>query len=155
MMAHLAPVGAPGSARTSCRAWLKYMALPACRLCRRVPTRCRRALQRCAACWILHARIHTWRWRWPLKGRTSPDGGLMQPPPGVGRLLARLDGLGYPYLPVGVAENERSLMLTFGPSFRLNLPPGISKMDRDKQASVQVMTAIASQLPEALRGQYA
>ncbi len=54
------------------------------------------------------------------EGQDLPDGRLMQPPPGVGRLLARLDGLGYPYLPVGVAENERSLMLTFGPPFRLN-----------------------------------
>ncbi len=88
------------------------------------------------------------------EGMDNPAGGLMRPHPGVGRLLALLDGLGYPIFPVGVSEEAASLVLSFGPSMCLALQPGLDPAQRDRQAADQVMQAIAARLPAALRGDY-
>jgi hypothetical protein len=88
------------------------------------------------------------------EGQDNPAGGLMRPHPGVGRLLALLDGLGYPFIPVGVAEDEHSLVISFGRSFHLALPSGLAAAQRDRQAADQVKQAIAALLPTALHGEY-
>jgi 1-acyl-sn-glycerol-3-phosphate acyltransferase len=88
------------------------------------------------------------------EGQDSPDGRLMHPHPGVGRLLMLLAGHGYPVFPVGVFEDGCALVLNFGPPFSLVLPPDGNPGQRDRQAAQQVMAAIAALLPVTLRGVY-
>jgi hypothetical protein len=88
------------------------------------------------------------------EGQDTPGGALMRLHPGAGRLLDQLAKLGYAFIPVGVFEDETALCLRFGPTFHLRLPPGLSSAERDRQAADRVMTALAEQLPEELRGVY-
>ena len=81
------------------------------------------------------------------EGQDNPAGGLMRPHPGVGRLISILNNLGYSIVPLGIAEDDHSLILSFGPPFQLDLPAGLSPAQLDRQAADQVMTAIAAQLP--------
>jgi hypothetical protein len=89
------------------------------------------------------------------EGQDNPAGGLMRPHPGVGRLMSILGGLGYPFIPVGIAEDDQHLVLNFGHPFQLRLPFGLTPSQRDTQAAEQVLKAIASLLPLPLRGEYA
>jgi hypothetical protein len=88
------------------------------------------------------------------EGRDHPAGVLMQPPPGVGRLLAILDSMGYALVPVGVYERSQKLVLSFGNPLRLFPQDAPDRNQRDKQIANQVMMAIARQLPTKLRGDY-
>ena len=88
------------------------------------------------------------------EGQDNPGGGLMRPHPGVGRFLAHLARLGYPFYPAGVYEGMGSLILSFGPPFRLELPASLSKDEIDQCTSQEVMQAIARQLPDGLRGEF-
>lgn len=85
------------------------------------------------------------------EGQDSLDGALMRPPAGVGRLLLLLAGMGYLCCPVGVYEEETTLVLNFGPAFSLAAPDG---MERDRWAADNAMQHIAPLLPERLRGAY-
>ncbi|MBN2548903.1 MAG: 1-acyl-sn-glycerol-3-phosphate acyltransferase [Anaerolineales bacterium] len=89
------------------------------------------------------------------EGRDHPAGELMPPPPGVGRLLAMLDGFGYPIVPIGVSEDQHRLILTFERPFHLTLPKDLNPTQRDEQAAEQVMKEIAALLPAELQGAYA
>ena len=71
----------------------------------------------------------------------------MRPHPGVGRLLALLDKIGYLFHPVGVSEDDDSLVLNFGAPFHLTLPDGLGTEQRDYQAADQVMGTIKMLLP--------
>ena len=73
-------------------------------------------------------------------------GGLGQPPEGAGEFIALLVQAGLPVLPVGVAEAEGRLRVSFGPLFVPEIPPERSR--RDQTVAHQVMAAIASQLPQ-------
>lgn len=88
------------------------------------------------------------------EGRDHPAGVLMQPPPGVGRLLAILDSMGYSLVPVGVYEKSQKLVLSFGNPFKLTHQDAPDRNRRDRQIANQVMMAIAKQLPIELRGNY-
>lgn len=82
------------------------------------------------------------------EGMDSPDGdGLIIPPPGVGRMLAKLAERGCWFYPVGVVEEAKAFVLNFGPRFRLE---GME----DRQVSDQAMRAIAELLPRRIRGVY-
>jgi len=72
-------------------------------------------------------------------------GGLGQPPEGVGRFIALLVQIGFPVLPVGVAEAEGRLRVSFGPLFVPEIPP--ARDERDQIVARQVMAAIVRQLP--------
>jgi 1-acyl-sn-glycerol-3-phosphate acyltransferase len=89
------------------------------------------------------------------EGQDPTGGGLMHPHPGVGRMLARLAGLGCVFHPVGVYENSPELVLDFGPRLLMSLPYGMSPGEIDSLAADAVMRAIAARLPESLRGVYA
>nr|MBC7245390.1 hypothetical protein [Chloroflexota bacterium] len=89
------------------------------------------------------------------EGRDSPDGSLIEPPPGSGRLLLHMANLGLKVLPVGVAEVDGVLTASFGPPFTLGSWPELSKEEQDRQASSQVMAAIGAQLPPTLWGVFA
>jgi hypothetical protein len=73
------------------------------------------------------------------------SGGLGQPPKGAGEFIALLVRAGLPVLPVGVAELEGRLRVSFGPLFLPELPP--DRGGRDRAVARQVMAAIARQLP--------
>ena len=88
------------------------------------------------------------------EGRDSPDGSLIEPPPGTGRLLLHMARHGLSVLPVGVAEIDRVLTARFGPPFALGSWPELNKKEQDRWASAQVMTAIGMQLPPALWGAF-
>ena len=88
------------------------------------------------------------------EGGDSPDGTLMQPPSGAGRLMLHLAGHGLPFLPVGVSEVDGVLIAGFGPLFVLEAQPGVARDDLDRAASSRVMAAIGALLPGKLRGVY-
>lgn len=88
------------------------------------------------------------------EGRDSPDGSLIEPPPGAGRLILHLAVHGLPLLPVGVAEVDGVLTARFGQPFQLRGPDERDRKELDRLASAQVMTAIGAQLPRELWGVY-
>jgi hypothetical protein len=88
------------------------------------------------------------------EGHDSPDGSLVEPPVGTGRLLLHLAEHGLPLLPVGVAEVDGVLTACFGPLFELQVARGRDRKGVDRLASTQVMTAIGALLPHELRGRY-
>jgi hypothetical protein len=88
------------------------------------------------------------------EGRDSPDGSLVKPPPGVGRLILHLAERGLPLLPVGVAEVDGVLIARFGQPRQLHTPKEPDRKELDRLVSAQVMTAIGAQLPQELWGLY-
>jgi 1-acyl-sn-glycerol-3-phosphate acyltransferase len=85
------------------------------------------------------------------EGQDTPTGALMQPHPGVGRLLALLGETGATFHPVGVYETER-LVLSCGRPFALENFP---RTGRDQAAAALVMRHIAELLPPFLQGDFA
>ena len=88
------------------------------------------------------------------EGQDTPGGRLMQPAAGAGRFLLLLAQHGYPLYPVGVYEAAGSLCLSFGPAYRLEVPPGLTRAESDRCVGEVVMRAIAGLLPEGLRGEF-
>lgn len=88
------------------------------------------------------------------EGQDNPAGGLMRPHPGVGRLLAHLMGMRFVLVPVGVYEDEQQLILNWGSGFQAVISEGLAPAEIDHRTADQVMQAIASLLPETLRGAY-
>jgi hypothetical protein len=88
------------------------------------------------------------------EGRDSPDGSLIEPPAGTGRLLLHLTEAGLPMLPVGVSEVDDVLTARFGQLFQLRVSGTRDRKELDRLASAQVMTAIGAQLPRELWGMY-
>lgn len=85
------------------------------------------------------------------EGGDTPGGVLTPPPSGSGRFLWHLARRGLRLLPVGAFEDEGRLCLRFGQPFKMTAarPEPI-----DDNASRLVMSAIATCLPERLRGPY-
>lgn len=77
------------------------------------------------------------------EGRDTP-GLLGAPPPGAGTFVALLVAAGLPVLPVGVAEADGRLRVSFGAPFVPEIPR--SRAARDRATIDQVMAAIARQL---------
>jgi hypothetical protein len=88
------------------------------------------------------------------EGRDHPSGVLMQPPPGIGRLVTILDNMGFSLVPVGFFEKNRTPVVSFGEPFKINRADMPERSQRDLLAANQVMQAIARQLPLNLRGIY-
>lgn len=88
------------------------------------------------------------------EGRDSPDGALQLPPPGVGRLLLLLAGLGLPFLPVGIYEHQDRCNVHFGAPYHLAVAAELPSSERDQQASRAVMLRLAELLPIHLRGAF-
>lgn len=89
------------------------------------------------------------------EGMDMPGGQLSWPPAGAGRLIASLSDLGFPVTPVGAYEQCGAFWLHFGPAFRLQVPAALPAEEKDRFVARTVMTAIARQLPEPLRGEFA
>ncbi len=88
------------------------------------------------------------------EGEDEKLGSLQMPHPGTGRLMLALAKYGLEVVPAGIYESAGSLCVRFGPPFYLRPESGSSADEADRQASCQVMGAIASLLPEQLRGEF-
>jgi len=77
------------------------------------------------------------------EGRDVPVG-LDEPPEGAGEFITLLVKAGLPVLPVGIAEPEGRLCVSFGPLFVPEIPP--DRAERDRTVVRQVMAAIESAL---------
>ncbi len=88
------------------------------------------------------------------EGGDQPGGVLHLPAPGAGRFALLLAAQGFPILPVGAFEEAGEFCLNFGPSYRLQLPPGLAAKEKDRRAAQVLMSAIAAQLPARLRGEF-
>lgn len=88
------------------------------------------------------------------EGRDFPGGVLGWPPPGVGRFILHLAGLGLDIAPIGVYEEDGALCLSFGPHYRPEVPIRLPPDERDRAVGRIVMDHIANQLPLRLRGEF-
>ena len=88
------------------------------------------------------------------EGGDQPGGLLNWPPAGAGRFILLLADLGFPLLPVGCFEEAGAFCLRFGEAYRLQMPPNPGTDEKDRQCAQTVMSAIAAQLPEHLRGEF-
>ena len=88
------------------------------------------------------------------EGMDMPGGLPGAPPPGVGRFVRQLARYCGEIVPVGVYEERQNLCLNFGAGIQLSSRGDANPEETDRQTSAQVMKAIASLLPEDLRGAY-
>ena len=86
------------------------------------------------------------------EGGDQPSGLLNMPPAGAGRFIALLAEQGFPILPVGCFEEAGAFCLHFGKAYELQTPYNLAPDEKDRQAALIVMAAIATLLPERLRG---
>jgi hypothetical protein len=89
------------------------------------------------------------------EGADQVGGKLSAPAPGVGRFGLLLAGSGSAFVPVGAYESDGAFCLHFGPAYRLSVPSGSSKDEKDRAAAEIMMRHIALLLPEGLRGEFA
>jgi 1-acyl-sn-glycerol-3-phosphate acyltransferase len=89
------------------------------------------------------------------EGRNHPDAVLGPLPPGVGRFVARLAPACQGILPAGIFETDDHLCVQFAAPYCLDVPAGLSGDALDAHVGQVVMRAIAAQLPDHLRGEYA
>ncbi len=82
-------------------------------------------------------------------------GPLEEPRPGTGLFLATLARRGHPFLPVGLWEEDSAFCIRFGAPFHLELAPGLSREDEDRETSARIMLAIGRLLPPSYHGAYA
>jgi hypothetical protein len=75
---------------------------------------------------------------------------LILPPVGIGRVLSAFDRKGIALVPAGVFENEGRLHVTFAEA----LPRGSLCRLSDEESATTVMEAIASLVPERMRGPF-
>jgi hypothetical protein len=89
------------------------------------------------------------------EGRTGKDLSLCQPPPGTGLFLLLLTHDAMPCLPVGVFEDDDSVLtVRFGPPFPLHVPRNTPREARDRAAARTVMVEIGKLLPPRMWGEY-
>ncbi len=88
------------------------------------------------------------------EGGDQPGGLLNMPPAGAGRFIALLAEQGFPILPVGCYEEAGAFCLHFGQPYRLQVAHNLQPDEKDCQAAKIMMSAIAAQLPERLRGSF-
>jgi hypothetical protein len=88
------------------------------------------------------------------EGADSPSGQLQPPPAGAGRLLALLSKRGLAWLPMGIYEADGALHVKFGSVIDAAISQ-VQHTDLDRKMAEKAMSAIATCLPERLRGPYA
>jgi hypothetical protein len=89
------------------------------------------------------------------EGYDSPDGRLMLPPAGAGRMVYHLCRSGRLVLPAGLYEMDGQLCLCLGTPYTLETPSNLNPTDLDLYVRQQVMAKVAGLLPESLRGLFA
>jgi hypothetical protein len=88
------------------------------------------------------------------EGGDQPGGRVNWSPPGAGRFVLLLAEQGFPLLPLGCFEEAGEFCLRFGAPYLLQVPCDLDPDGKDRRAAQTVMAAIASQLPECLRGEF-
>ncbi len=88
------------------------------------------------------------------EGRDFPNAVLGWPPSGTGRLLEQLFKTIENVIPVGVYEENDQQVVHFGKPILLKKKEYSNDEEEDSDISGQVMKAIASLLPEHLRGDF-
>ncbi|HWQ84408.1 MAG TPA: hypothetical protein VN363_07570 [Anaerolineales bacterium] len=88
------------------------------------------------------------------EGEDEELGILKMPHPGTGRFMLLLAQSGLEVVPAGIYEAAGSLCVRFGPHIYLDTGSRLAAVERDRQASCQVMCAIAGLLPEGMRGAF-
>jgi hypothetical protein len=88
------------------------------------------------------------------EGGDQPGGLVKMPPPGAGRFILLLAGQRCPIQPVGCFEENGEFCLRFGKPYWLQVPSGLSRDEKDRQLAHIVMSAIVTQLPAYLRGEF-
>ena len=88
------------------------------------------------------------------EGGDQPGGVVTMPPSGAGRFVLMLAEQGFPVVPVGCFEEAGEFCLRFGNAYRLQVPHGAGPDEKDRQTAHMVMSAIAAQLPQRLRGDF-
>ncbi len=88
------------------------------------------------------------------EGGDQPGGMLGKLPPGVGRFMYLLSRSCPMIVPVGVWKEEGRVQLKFGSPYNLDIPTGLSTLERDTLVGNIIMHHIALLLPERLRGEY-
>lgn len=78
--------------------------------------------------------------------------GLREAKPGSGAFIHRINSMGVPILPVGIFEEDRTLVVRFGDPFILPSPPAITNLD--DWARSRMMAAIGRLLPREMWGEY-
>ena len=88
------------------------------------------------------------------EGGDTPGGVLGALPPGVGRFIYLLSQDCPQILPAGIWTENGRIQLKFGPPYRLDIPDGLSAVERDSLVGKTIMHHIAELLPDHLRGEY-
>ena len=86
------------------------------------------------------------------EGMDFPGGKLGVPYPGTGRLLLQAANIMKRVLPVGVYEEDETLIISFGQPYELQVPGKEENVDRI--ITERVMKHIAALLPDEMRGPY-
>jgi hypothetical protein len=90
------------------------------------------------------------------EGFTGANCTLGRPPDGAGLFLSMLSHATIPFLPAANFEDEDNVLtVNFGKPFLLDVPRALTREQRDREASRQVMVEIGKLLPEKLWGEYA
>ena len=90
----------------------------------------------------------------PEGGDNVPSGALAWPSSGAGRFIGLLAEAGFPVVPAGAYEQAGELCLHFGAAYRCQVPRRLSPEEKDRSIARTVMSAIATQLPSCLRGEF-
>ena len=89
------------------------------------------------------------------EGHDPPSGVLSRPASGVGRFSLLLSKAGLKFIPAGAYEVDGLFHVHFGEAYELKVPPHLSPIEKDNQASQIMMETIARLLPVDLRGEFA
>jgi hypothetical protein len=88
------------------------------------------------------------------EGGDTPGGVLGPLPPGVGRFIYLLTRYCPQILPAGIWTKNNRIHLKFGPPYRLDIPVGLSAIEREGLVGKTIMLHTAELLPDHLRGEY-
>lgn len=89
------------------------------------------------------------------EGHNPPNGVLMSPAPGFGRLALLPSKAGMRFIPVGGYEEDGIFHLHFGKQYELRICSDLATDEKDDRAMRIIMGNIACLLPTSLRGEFA
>jgi hypothetical protein len=88
------------------------------------------------------------------EGMDLPSGNLGEPPSGSGRFVHQMTRMGFKIIPIGIFEESNTLCINFGPCYVPEPVDSFATDILDRRISFSVMSHIAMQLPQELRGNF-